>query len=81
MTDFIRDNFNIDIFYNDTDNHPNCGSQSIELSKEQAYLLRDSLTELIDMVQCESINEPESLQVVKYLRDYLGDAIWADYEY
>lgn len=75
------DNLFFDVWHN-----PDNNALSVELTKEQSYLVRDALRDLIDdwrfdndsLVEAE---EPKYLQIVKTLANSIDDAISFNYEY
>lgn len=75
------DNLFFDVWHN-TDNN----ALSVELTKEQSYLVRDALRDLIDDWQfnndcLDEVEEPKYLQIVKTLANSIDDAISFNYEY
>jgi len=75
------DNLFFDVWHN-----PDNNTLSVELTKEQSYLVRDALRELIDDWQFDNdsldeVEEPKYLQIVKTLANSIDDAISFNYEY
>lgn len=74
------DGFYIDIFYQSNNDQDN-GNLSVELTKEQSYIVRDALNELISMCSENKCNAANALNIVKELADSIDNAISFNYEY
>lgn len=75
------DNLLFDVWHN-----PDNNALSVELTKDQSYLVRDALRDLIDDWQFDNdgldeVEEPKYLQIVKTLANSIDDAISFNYEY
>ena len=75
------ENLYFDIWHN-----PDSNALSVELTKEQSYLVRDALRDLIndwtsDNEELGRMELPKYLQVVKTLADSIDEAISFNYEY
>lgn len=75
------ENLYFDIWHN-----PDNNALSVELTKEQSYLVRDALRELVsdwefDNIELGKAEEPKYLRIVKTLTESIDEAILFNYEY
>ena len=74
-------NLFFDVWHN-----PDNNALSVELTKEQSYLVRDALRDLVsdwefDNEELGKAEEPKYLQIVKTLANSIDEAISFNYEY